>query len=60
MTNIYEIRAFASDVDGVFTNGQVLGLPDGDLLRQYDSKDIFAVRTATDNGYPFAIITGGY
>lgn len=60
MTSIYEIKAFASDVDGVFTNGQVLGLPDGDLLRQYDSKDIFAVRTAVDNGYPFAIITGGY
>ncbi|MCI2082322.1 MAG: HAD hydrolase family protein [Bacteroidales bacterium] len=60
MTDIQSIKAFAADIDGIFTNGQVLALPDGDLLRQFDSKDVFAVRTATDNGYPFGIITGGY
>lgn len=60
MTDLTSVKAFAADIDGVFTNGQVLALPDGDLLRQFDSKDVFAVRTATANGFPFGIITGGY
>ena len=46
-------------MDGVFTDGLVLAMPDGDLLRQFNSKDCFAVRTAVDNGFPCAIITGG-
>ena len=59
MTRFEDIRAFAFDVDGVFTDGLVLAMPDGDLLRQFNSKDCFAVRTAVDNGFPGAIITGG-
>lgn len=59
MTRFEDIRAFAFDVDGVFTDGLVLAMPDGDLLRQFNSKDCFAVRTASDNGFPCAIITGG-
>ena len=59
MTRFEDIRAFAFDVDGVFTDGLVLAMPDGDLLRQFNSKDCFAVRTAVDNGFPCAIITGG-
>lgn len=59
MTRFEEIKAFAFDVDGVFTDGLVLAMPDGDLLRQFNSKDCFAVRTAVDNGVPCAIITGG-
>lgn len=53
------IKAFAFDVDGVFTDGSVLALPNGDLLRTFNAKDCFAVRTAADNGYTVAIITGG-
>lgn len=59
MTPYEEIKAFAFDVDGVFTDGLVLAMPDGDLLRQFNSKDCYAVRTAVNNGYPCAIITGG-
>ena len=59
MTRFEDIRAFAFDVDGVFTDGLVLAMPDGDLLRQFNSKDCYAVRTAVNNGYPCAIITGG-
>lgn len=59
MTRFEDIKAFAFDVDGVFTDGLVLAMPDGDLLRQFNSKDCFAVRTAVDNGFPCAIITGG-
>ena len=59
MTRFEDIKAFAFDVDGVFTDGLVLAMPDGDLLRQFNSKDCFGVRTAIDNGFPCAIITGG-
>lgn len=59
MTRFEDIKAFAFDVDGVFTDGLVLAMPDGDLLRQFNSKDCFAVRTAVDNGFPCAFITGG-
>ena len=59
MTRLEDIKAFAFDVDGVFTDGLVLAMPDGDLLRQFNSKDCYAVRTAVNNGYPCAIITGG-
>jgi len=59
MTRFEDIKAFAFDVDGVFTDGLVLAMPDGDLLRQFNAKDCFAVRTAVDNGFPCAIITGG-
>ena len=59
MTDLTNIRAFAFDVDGVATDGLILCLPDGDLLRQFDAKDGFAVRMAVMNGYPVAVITGG-
>ncbi|HON54930.1 MAG TPA: HAD hydrolase family protein [Bacteroidales bacterium] len=53
------IKAFAFDVDGVFTDGNVLVTDSGDLLRSHNAKDGFAVRMALLNGYPVAIITGG-
>lgn len=56
---LYKIKAFAFDVDGVFTDGKVLAMPDGDLLRSFNSKDCFGVRMAVDNGFPCAFITGG-
>lgn len=56
---LHKIKAFAFDVDGVFTDGSVLCTPSGDLLRTYNSKDGFAIRSAVAAGYPIAIITGG-
>jgi len=54
-----KIRAFAFDVDGVFTDGTVLATDSGDLLRSHNAKDGYAVRMAILSGYPVAIITGG-
>lgn len=54
-----KIRAFAFDVDGVFTDGTVLATDSGDLLRSHNAKDGYAVRSAIINGFPVAIITGG-
>lgn len=56
---LHNIKGFAFDVDGVFTDGSVLCTPEGDLLRSYNSKDGFGLRMAFLKKYPVAIITGG-
>ena len=54
-----DITTFIFDVDGVFTNTQVLVDNDGDLLRSMNMKDGFALKTAVAKGYTVCIITGG-
>ena len=54
------IKAFAFDVDGVFTNGAVMLHPGGEFIRMMNIKDGFAVQHAVKMGYPIAIITGGF
>lgn len=53
------IRAFAFDVDGVFTNNQLLINEEGMLLRPGNTRDGYAVSLAVRSGIPLAIITGG-
>ena len=53
------IRAIAFDIDGVMTDGGLISLPDGDLLRVFNAKDTFAVRTALAKGFEVAVFTGG-
>lgn len=59
MTRYKNIRAFAFDVDGVFTDGGILCDLQGELYRTFDAKDSFAVRMAVMRGYGVAVITGG-
>lgn len=47
------------DVDGVFTNGMVDVMPDGQLIRKLNVKDSYAVQYAIKKGYNIVIITGG-
>lgn len=58
-SKLKEIKAFVFDVDGVFTNSQVLLHPDGDLLRSMNTRDGFAVKTAIDQGFKVCVISGG-
>ena len=58
MTDLKDIKAFAFDIDGVMTDGGILADLEGQLYRTYDAKDGFAVRMASMNGYPVAVITG--
>jgi 3-deoxy-D-manno-octulosonate 8-phosphate phosphatase (KDO 8-P phosphatase) len=53
------IRSFVFDVDGVFTNSQILVTEEGALLRSMSVRDGFAVKNAIREGYPVCIITGG-
>jgi 3-deoxy-D-manno-octulosonate 8-phosphate phosphatase (KDO 8-P phosphatase) len=54
-----EIDTFIFDVDGVLTNGTVTVMPDGQLVRQMNIKDGYALKTAVDKGYRVCIISGG-
>lgn len=56
---ISHIKAFAFDCDGVLTDGGLLMLENGEMLRKYDSKDGYAITEAIKKGYPVAIISGG-
>ncbi len=54
-----QIKAFAFDVDGVFSTTVTYINPDGQLLRSANIKDGFVVQLLRKKGYPVAIITGG-
>jgi len=53
------VKAFAFDVDGVFTDGTVILHPTGELLRTSNTRDGYAVHVAIEKGFPIAIISGG-
>ncbi len=57
--DLMNVKAFAFDVDGVFTNGTVFLHPGGEFLRMMNIKDGYAVQYCIKKGYPVAVITGG-
>lgn len=63
MANLKEhlnsIKAFAFDVDGVFSDSIVMLHPNGELMRTMNIKDGYAIQLAVKKNYPIAIITGG-
>ena len=54
-----KIKTFLFDVDGVLTNGTVQIMPNGEVVRNLNSKDGYAIQLAVKKGYRIAIITGG-
>jgi 3-deoxy-D-manno-octulosonate 8-phosphate phosphatase (KDO 8-P phosphatase) len=54
-----KITTMIFDVDGVLTNGMVTIMPDGQLIRQMNIKDGYALKTAVDQGFNVCIISGG-
>lgn len=56
---LHNITTFVFDVDGVFTDNNVLITEQGELLRKMSVKDGYALKTAIDKGYNVCIITGG-
>lgn len=53
-----DITTFIFDVDGVLTDGSVL-LFKGEILRELNAKDGYALQYASKMGYSIFIITGG-
>jgi 3-deoxy-D-manno-octulosonate 8-phosphate phosphatase (KDO 8-P phosphatase) len=53
------IKTFIFDVDGVLTDGSLLVMPNGELLRTMNAKDGYALQLAVTKGYNVIIISGG-
>ena len=54
-----DITTFILDVDGVLTDGSVILMPSGEMVRTMHTKDGYAMQLAVKNGFRIAIITGG-
>ena len=53
-----KIKVLMFDVDGVFTDGSLLLMENGDQLRTFNIKDGYAVQLAVKAGIKVAVITG--
>ena len=53
------ITTFVFDVDGVLTDGTLLVLDDGQMVRKMNIKDGYALQLALKRGYRVVIISGG-
>ena len=53
-----QITTFIFDVDGVLTNGKVLITSEGEMYREMDTKDGYALKCALDQGFKVCIISG--
>ena len=53
------IKTFVFDIDGVLTNGNLLILNDGQMARQMNIKDGYALQLAIKKEYRVVIISGG-
>jgi len=54
-----QIRTFVFDVDGVLTDGDLLILDDGQMVRKMNIKDGYALQLALKRGYRVVVISGG-
>lgn len=59
LDKLTEIRHFIFDVDGVLTNGLLQVQENGELLRQMNTRDGYALKAALTQKYKITIITGG-
>ena len=58
-TDPKQIKAIGFDIDGVLSDGRLVPMADGDVLRILDAKDSFAVRAVSGKGLVSFIISGG-
>lgn len=54
-----KITTILFDVDGVMTDGKVMVMETGEMVRNMNSKDGYALNLAIKKGYRIAIISGG-
>ena len=53
------INTFVLDVDGVLTDGTIHVSATGEMLRNMNIRDGYAMKAALENGYTVCIISGG-
>jgi len=54
------VTTFVFDVDGVLTDGSLLLMPGGAMLRKMNIKDGYALQLAVKKGYHVVVISGAY
>lgn len=54
-----KVTTFLFDVDGVFTDGVIYLMPDGEQVRTANVKDGYVVQLAVKKGFRIAVLTGG-
>ena len=54
-----DITTFIFDVDGVLTDGTIHVTPTGEMLRNMNIRDGYAMKAAVENGYTVCVISGG-
>jgi|SRR5438552_4184031 len=59
LKSFQNIRAFVFDVDGVLTDGSLLIMENGLMIRRMHVKDGYALQLAVKKGYLIFIISGG-
>lgn len=59
LSKFKSIKTFVFDVDGVLTDGSLLILNDGQMARQMNIKDGYALQLAIKKGYRVVVISGG-
>ena len=52
-----KISALVFDIDGVMTNGKVLITSKGEMYREMNTRDGFAIKCALERNYKIAIIS---
>lgn len=57
---LHHVKAFLFDIDGVMTNGVFQIGPDGQPIRNLNSKDGYALQLAAKKGYVVGVISGGH
>ena len=58
LSEFANIQTFILDIDGVLTNGNLLVMNDGNLLRSMNIKDGYALQYALKKNYNIVIISG--
>ncbi len=54
-----QVKAMVFDVDGVLTDGNLILMPNGELVRTMNIKDGVIMKMAVKKGYHLCVITGG-
>lgn len=54
-----KIKTLIFDIDGVITDGKVFVFENGEIVRNMNSKDSYAIQLAAKKGYRLAVISGG-
>lgn len=58
-TLLNKVTTFVFDVDGVLTNGKILVTTGGEMYREMNTRDGFAMKYALLKGFKIGIISGG-